>query len=403
MTHVEEIHFAIRRIYEAALFPENWPSALASVTEAIGGYKALLTEKTPGAAGRSFSSGFEVENASRLQREFETRLPDWIRAIPVGAPMRQSSMISDAAFRRSEIYNETIRPFYGGFYGIVAPLAQHPGRRAYFSVCRHLGAPDFSDDDLEAAKLIVPHLKTALEVQGRLEAADLRTQGVLDVITQLNVGVILFDAALRPVFVNPCAEAIAARRDGLLLSRQAVAATLHLDTEGLRRVMKAALAWHDVSRDGSVVATRTGAPERCYLSRRPPRPPLVVLVVPLCTTGLTSAWNSDARAVLFVMEPDSASGLEQMVLIETFQLTRREAALASLLARGIDLPDTAARLGIGIGTARGYLKQVLAKTGTHRQAELVALLLRSACMAGGVTTAPNSTVPCSHRSDSRGQ
>ncbi|MGF6633253.1 helix-turn-helix transcriptional regulator [Paraburkholderia sp. MM6662-R1] len=401
MTH-EEIHFAIRRIYEAALSPENWPSALVSVTEAIGGHKAMVNEKTPGAAGRSFSNGLDVENASRLQREFETRLPDWIRAIPVGVPMRQSSMISDAAFRRSELYNETIRPV-GGFYVMVAPLVQHPGRRAYFSVCRHLGAPDFSDDDLEAAKLIVPHLKTALDVQGRLEAADLRTQGVLDVITQLNVGVILFDAALRPVFVNPCAEAIAARRDGLLLSSEAVAATLHLDTEVLRRVMKAALAWHDVSRDGSVFALRTEAPVRCYLSRRPPRPPLVVLVVPLCTTGLTNEWNSGARAVLFVMEPDSASGLEQMVLIETFQFTRREAALASLLARGIDLPDTAARLGIGIGTARGYLKQVLAKTGTHRQAELVALLLRSACMAGGVTTAPNSTVPCSHRSDSRGQ
>jgi len=60
----------------------------------------------------------------------------------------------------------------------------------YFSVCRYLGAPDFSNDNLETAKLIVPHVKTALEVQGRLEAADLRTQGVVDAITQLNVGVI---------------------------------------------------------------------------------------------------------------------------------------------------------------------------------------------------------------------
>lgn len=401
MTRCEAIHFAVRRIYEAALSPESWPSALFSVTQAVGGQKAMLSEKTLGAAGRFFSSGLDVDSASRLQREFELRLPDWIRAIPVGVPMRQSSMISDVAFRRSEIYNETIRPV-GGFYGMVAPLVQHPGRRAYFSVCRHLGEPDFSDDDLEAARLIVPHLRTSLDVWGRLEAADLRTQGVLDVITQLNVGVILFDAALRPVFVNPCAEAIAARRDGLLLSRQAVAATLHFDTEGLRRVMKAALAWHDVSRDGSVVATRAGAPVRYYLSRSPPRPPLVVCAVPLCTTGLTSEWNWDARAVLFVMEPDSASGLEQVVLIKTFQLTRREAALASLLARGIDLPDTAARLGIGIGTARGYLKEVLAKTGTHRQAELVGLLLRTACTAGCVTTAPSSTA-CSHRSDSRGQ
>lgn len=34
---------------------------------------------------------------------------------------------------------------------------------------------------------------------------------------------------------------------------------------------------------------------RCYLSRRPPKPPLVVCVVPLCTTGLTSEWYSDVN------------------------------------------------------------------------------------------------------------
>jgi DNA-binding CsgD family transcriptional regulator len=33
-------------------------------------------------------------------------------------------------------------------------------------------------------------------------------------------------------------------------------------------------------------------------------------------------------------------------------------------------------MGIGVGTARGYMKQIFAKTYIHRQAELVALLLR---------------------------
>ena len=91
MTRSEAIQLAIRSVYEPAISPENWPSALVSVTEAIGGHKAMLSEQTPGAPGRSISSGLDVENASRLLGEFDTRLPDWIRAIPVGAPMRQSS------------------------------------------------------------------------------------------------------------------------------------------------------------------------------------------------------------------------------------------------------------------------------------------------------------------------
>jgi DNA-binding CsgD family transcriptional regulator len=34
-------------------------------------------------------------------------------------------------------------------------------------------------------------------------------------------------------------------------------------------------------------------------------------------------------------------------------------------------------MGIGLATVRSHLKRILAKTGTHRQAEAVALLARS--------------------------
>jgi DNA-binding CsgD family transcriptional regulator len=122
---------------------------------------------------------------------------------------------------------------------------------------------------------------------------------------------------------------------------------------------------------------RRVAPTRCYLFRESPHLPLVVSVMPLCLTDVVSEWNL-ARGVLFVREPDGPLSPDLGVIVTTFQLTRREAALASLLVRGSDLADAASELGIGIGTPRGYLKQILAKTDTHRQAELVSLLLRSA-------------------------
>ncbi|KVS42490.1 helix-turn-helix transcriptional regulator [Burkholderia ubonensis] len=376
MTSVEAIHAAICRVYDAALTPDGWLDALASIAKAVDAHKSMLNEKMGSAAGRTVSTGFDFDSASRLRREFETRPPGWIKAIPVGTPLRQTSAISDADFMRSEIYNEAVRPA-GGFYGIVAPLERAQGRDVYFCVCRDLGAADFSSNELDAMALIVPHLTTALKVQDRLAAADLRAQGALDVIAQLNVGVILLDATLRPVFVNRCAEVLAARRDGLLLTGQAVAASRHQDTQDLRRAMSAALAWHDDSRDGRELAIRHRVPTRCYLSRRAPRPPLVASVTPICSTGMLSDRNLAERAVLFVTEPDRPCRFDPIVLVRTFQLTRREAELATLLARGIDLADAASRLGIGTETARGYLKQVLAKTDTHRQAELVALLLRS--------------------------
>jgi DNA-binding CsgD family transcriptional regulator len=376
MTRVETLHRSIRLIYEAALAPDAWPDALLSITKAIGAPKSLLNEEAADAASIAISVDIHSDTVARLQHEFKTRMPDWIKAIPVGTALRQSSAISDADFKRSDIYNEAVRQ-EGGFYAIVAPLVRLPGRQIHLTVARKLGSEDFSDADLDAAKLIVPHLKTAMEVQGRLNAAELRARGALDVVAQLNIGVILLDAAMRPVLVNPCAEAIAARRDGLVLNRQTVGASRHADTEDLRRAMAAAASWHHIRRDSREMAIRPDLSMRCCLSRQPPHPPLIVSVMPVCWTDIPGAQSVAGCVALFVVDPDRASGIDPGVLVKTFQLTRREAALACMLAGGMDLADAASKLGIGIGTARGYLKQILAKTYTHRQAELVALLLRT--------------------------
>jgi DNA-binding CsgD family transcriptional regulator len=61
-------------------------------------------------------------------------------------------------------------------------------------------------------------------------------------------------------------------------------------------------------------------------------------------------------------------------LRERFQLTRAEAALALRLAEGESLADAAAALDIAYNTARSHLRAIFAKSGTHRQVQLVALL-----------------------------
>ncbi|RWC01769.1 MAG: helix-turn-helix transcriptional regulator [Mesorhizobium sp.] len=64
------------------------------------------------------------------------------------------------------------------------------------------------------------------------------------------------------------------------------------------------------------------------------------------------------------------------LLRHVFQLTAAEARLASSLATGGGIDAASARLAIGRETARTQLRAILAKTGTHRQAELTALLSR---------------------------
>ena len=82
------------------------------------------------------------------------------------------------------------------------------------------------------------------------------------------------------------------------------------------------------------------------------------------------------RALLTLNALGPRPGPPASILAKTFRLTPSEAKLACIIARGAP-PDIAAReLNISRETARNQLKSVFAKTDTHRQSELVALLLQ---------------------------
>ena len=60
-----------------------------------------------------------------------------------------------------------------------------------------------------------------------------------------------------------------------------------------------------------------------------------------------------------------------------FNLTPAEAKLTRLFAEGCGLTEAATRLGVTRETLRTRLKSIFEKTNTHRQAELVRLILNA--------------------------
>jgi len=377
MTRIDTVHQAIRHIYEAALAPGQWTGAVTAVAHAIGGHKAILSAQGNGVPGMAVMSGGDMP-PPWIRREVEHGLIRWTHACPVGKPLRQHALMADAAFRRSALYTDIIRPA-GGFYGIAAPLLRLPDHQVYFAAGRELGAVDFSPNDVNAARRIVPHLAAAVQVQSRLDLADRRARDAYEVISRLDFGVILLDARMRPIFANPRAELLARDGDGLILTRHHVSAMAASDARALQDAIAAAVGINGRRKgiDGAdAVAAVPLAPMRRAVARRPPLAPLVVRILPVDASDVPDGISTATRVILFLMEPDRPPGIDPVLLATTFRFTRREAALAILLARGMDLAEAAAELGIAKGTARSYLKQVLAKTYTHRQAEMVSVVLR---------------------------
>ncbi len=91
----------------------------------------------------------------------------------------------------------------------------------------------------------------------------------------------------------------------------------------------------------------------------------------------SARWPSrDVRALVTLNALGPRPGPPAALLARTFSLTASEAKLACIIARGAGPDTAAAELNISRETARNQLKSIFAKTATHRQGELVALLLQ---------------------------
>jgi DNA-binding CsgD family transcriptional regulator len=99
-----------------------------------------------------------------------------------------------------------------------------------------------------------------------------------------------------------------------------------------------------------------------------------IIVRSLSVPAVVRSSFPGARALLTfaVLKPNP--GPNPHLLIAAFNLSPAEARLAAIIAEGCTPEEAAEQLGIARETARNQLKAVFAKTGTHRQGELVALL-----------------------------
>jgi DNA-binding CsgD family transcriptional regulator len=105
-----------------------------------------------------------------------------------------------------------------------------------------------------------------------------------------------------------------------------------------------------------------------------PRPsglsPWVVEVLPLRPDN-QGASKGFAGAVLIVTDTEGRRLPSERLLAQLYGLSPAEASLASSLAAGATIAEHAALRGISMPTARTQLANVLSKTNSGRQAELV--------------------------------
>ena len=102
--------------------------------------------------------------------------------------------------------------------------------------------------------------------------------------------------------------------------------------------------------------------------------PCVTHVLPLRSGEARWGFEQGAIAAVFIARAETAPQMPAAALALMNDVTPAEARVLELILEGRKLREIAEKLGVSIATVRTHLGRLFHKTGTSRQAELVALI-----------------------------
>ena len=359
--------------YDAALAPEKWRTLMERLIAAVGTHSAILRENyADGKVGLFETVGYEPAYVAAYREHFVhiDHFAPILRSMPIGSPLRGSEAVPWERQRKTEFYNDYMLPKRDGH--VMGSILARDGRYdLLFAMQREVGQPDFSEEDMRLIRLVAPHMARAVNIHRQMTEVATEKQWALAALDRLRVGVILLDARGQPLFVNREAERLAAARNGFALGRNGLMLASSADTARLRRLIL----------DAAALATGHGATGSmgggCLRTAGNGGAAMQFQVIPLPRGISEQPLEQSLPGSCIAVFVSSCGGprLSPERIAALHGLTRAEARLAALLAKGSSLEEAAATLSVSIGTVRSHLKAIFAKTGTSRQAELVALLL----------------------------
>jgi DNA-binding CsgD family transcriptional regulator len=283
----------------------------------------------------------------------------------VGASHTFSRLLGQPRYVRTGFYNEVLRA-HGYGEGLFVTTARQAGQQSGLGCFRAHDRPDFGDEEMRLVETLVPHLQLALRIHARLARAADDRRAAWQAVDGLAVGVVAVDARGRILQSNAAAERMLRARDGIGRDRGGILRASRPDGEReLARALRAAGGRRDASRGALALPRPSGLR------------PLQILIASM-PGPVGGAWSgAETAAVVLVSDPERTPELPEDRVRRLFRLTRAEARVAVQLTLGASPREIAEASGVRVNSVRFHLKQIYAKTGTRRQAELVSLLLRS--------------------------
>jgi DNA-binding CsgD family transcriptional regulator len=368
MTTLEQFSGLVADIYDAALDPALWNRTLKHIFSVAGGNNAALVvydrerRRRPQIIAANFDPA-ESRSYDEYYGQFDPLAPILGRT-PVGVIVTARAVTTES-LRRGEFYNDWAHPNETGDTVFVNVLDSTSGVCTFMMGRPWRSDPFVTPDVLRLVGLLAPHFQRAMQAQLGFSASKLVRDGAFDVVDQWRHGCIFVSFSGRVLYANPAATNIAAARDGLSLGSRGLRAAAAPEDATLQRLIRQAAA-------GNGSAPRASG--RMAISKVSGRKPYTIQVLPIRSSHARPV-DGPAAALVLIVDHERETNLLPADLQASYHLTPAEAEVALRVLRGHGLQSVADELCVSLSTVRVHLQRVFEKTGTHRQAELVRMLI----------------------------
>jgi len=298
-----------------------------------------------------------------------------IAGLKPGEIFVRSAAMPDSEYREIELYRDHFKE-KGIFHVAHVCLLENGDAAAGVTFTRPETMQPFSDEELEALRVLTPHLQRAMririEIAEKIELERLLTRS-LDELAQ---PVIIADSTGSLYFRNGSAEPYFGEDGVFSLGPKGIINCYRTErTDELRALIESVTGFPEltISSVGGVINLRTRFSDR----------PVAVLVSPQSETD-PNTGAAKRYAMMLISDPTRPLPSLNEDLMVIYGMTKREAELSILLAEGLSVNDLSDQLQLSRHTVRTHLKRALQKVGTNRQANLVKFVLSlSGIRSGG--------------------
>ena len=359
----------VSALQDAALDPIHWAQALHLIDDACGllGSHLAIHDSSVSPPSYLFSAAYlHGEDYADICQEYiddyyptDERFPRLLR-LPLNRFAHNTALYTEHEQKTSATYNDLL-PRIGSNNQVCVRLTGPAGTDILWGITG-FDESDWASPNVALLQALLPHIRHSLHVHDALVRAEVCNPTLASLLDARQIGAIFLDRRGQIIEANDRGQEILRHGNGLSDRGGVLRVQSTVDTAKLGKLLARALRGRPGG-GGSMTLERTGG-----------LPSLVLHVTPITSPRITFGTYASPVLVL-IFDPQAKPDIDAALVATALGLTPAESQVAVSLAQGHTLRDIAVTTHRAYSSVRWLIKQIYAKTGVTRQADLVRRVL----------------------------